>query len=138
MAAKDFFHNDVKNALINDGWTVTHDPFKLNVLGIKQSIDFGAEKIIAAEKGSVKIAVEVKSFLEDSFVYAFYNALGQFTSYRINLRKVEEDRIVFLAVPQKVFETYFQIEAIRETVQECQVKIIVFEPETKQITQWIH
>lgn len=113
-------------------------PFKLNVLGIKQSIDFGAEKIIAAEKGTVKIAVEVKSFLEDSFIYAFYNALGQFTSYRINLRKVEEDRIVFLAVPQKVFETYFQIEAIQETVQECQVKIIVFEPETKQITQWIY
>ena len=138
MAAKDFFHNDVKNALINDGWTVTHDPLKINVLGIKQSIDFGAEKIIAAEKGTQKIAVEVKSFLEDNFIYAFYNALGQFTSYRINLRKVEKDRIVFLAVPQKVFETYFQIEAIQETIEECQVKIIVFEPETKQIIQWIH
>ena len=29
MAAKDFFHSHVKNALIKDGWTVTDDPLPI-------------------------------------------------------------------------------------------------------------
>jgi hypothetical protein len=27
--AKDIYHEQVKNALINEGWTITHDPFKI-------------------------------------------------------------------------------------------------------------
>ncbi|MBA4182514.1 MAG: fatty-acid synthase, partial [Acidobacteria bacterium] len=26
MPAKDIYHDTVKNALIKDGWTITHDP----------------------------------------------------------------------------------------------------------------
>ena len=29
--AKDLYHNVVKNALINEGWTVTHDPYPLKI-----------------------------------------------------------------------------------------------------------
>lgn len=29
MAAKDKFHNHVKQALTNDGWTITDDPLTL-------------------------------------------------------------------------------------------------------------
>ncbi|NES81813.1 MAG: hypothetical protein F6K10_10645 [Moorea sp. SIO2B7] len=27
MAAHDIYHQSVKNALIKDGWIITHDPF---------------------------------------------------------------------------------------------------------------
>ncbi len=27
MPAQDLYHNIVKNALLKDGWTITHDPF---------------------------------------------------------------------------------------------------------------
>lgn len=27
--AKDLYHNAVRNALIKDGWTITHDPLRL-------------------------------------------------------------------------------------------------------------
>jgi len=30
--AKDLIHEAVKNALINDGWDVTHDPFKIELI----------------------------------------------------------------------------------------------------------
>ncbi|MEM6700226.1 MAG: element excision factor XisH family protein [Bacteroidota bacterium] len=48
--------------LIKDGWTITHDPY---VLKMKpgQSTDLGAEKVIIVERGTVKIALEIKSFL---------------------------------------------------------------------------
>ena len=62
--AKDVFHDIVKEALIKDGWLVTHDPLTLLTRaegGI--STDLGAEKVIVAERGLTKIAVEVKSFI---------------------------------------------------------------------------
>ena len=31
MPAKDIYHNTVKNALINDGWTITDDPLILSI-----------------------------------------------------------------------------------------------------------
>jgi hypothetical protein len=31
MPARDIYHNAAKNALIKDGWTITHDPSKLKV-----------------------------------------------------------------------------------------------------------
>ena len=61
--ARDIFHNIVKEALIKDGWTVTDDPLVLlsKVDGGLET-DLGAEKMLIAEKGLTKIAVEVKSF----------------------------------------------------------------------------
>ena len=40
-------------------------------------INLGAEKLIAAEKDSVKIAVEIKSFVSPSEIQDLENALGQ-------------------------------------------------------------
>lgn len=41
-------------------WTITHDPYYLNdkIKNIRYEIDLGAEKLLAAERGSEKIAVE--------------------------------------------------------------------------------
>lgn len=78
MPAKDFYHHHVKNALIKDGWTITHDPFKVEWLETKLQIDFGAERLIAAERGAEKIAVEVKSFIGPSKMEDLEGALGQY------------------------------------------------------------
>jgi hypothetical protein len=50
--AKDLYHDVVKKALINEGWTVTHDPYPLKIGSVRMFIDLGAERIIAAEKGN--------------------------------------------------------------------------------------
>lgn len=71
--AKDLFHDIVKEALVKDGWLVTDDP--LTLLSRAEggiSTDLGAEKIIVAEKGLTKIAVEVKSFINPSMIQIFY------------------------------------------------------------------
>ena len=82
MAAHDTFHDVVKQALIKDGWTITDDPLYLQYGGVDFSIDFGAEKLIAAEKQGQRIAVEVKSFLVDSTTYEFSPYEGVCVSYR--------------------------------------------------------
>lgn len=36
MAAKDFYHNKLKNALIKEGWLITHDPYIFDYLWSRQ------------------------------------------------------------------------------------------------------
>jgi len=62
MPAKDIYHEQVKSALVNDGWVVTHDPYTIAFGQRNVFVDFGAERMLAAEKGNQKIAVEIKSF----------------------------------------------------------------------------
>lgn len=64
--ARDKIHEIVKTALIDDGWTITDDPLILLPDEEGVAVDLGAEKLIAAEKGIEKIAVEVKSFSQPS------------------------------------------------------------------------
>jgi hypothetical protein len=60
--AKDLFHDIVKLALIAEGWEITHDPFPVDYGDVQMQIDLGAERLLAAQRDSEKIAVEVKSF----------------------------------------------------------------------------
>ena len=61
MPAKDIYHDSVRNALVKDGWVITHDPLRLK-WGVKDMyVDLGAEQLMTAEKEGRQIAVEVKS-----------------------------------------------------------------------------
>src|SRR5438045_800907 len=92
MPAKDVYHDAVKNALIRDGWTITHDPYTLSYGRRDVYVDLGAEKPIAAEKDGRKIAVEVKSFIGPSEVHDLEMAIGQYVLYGFVISRVESDR----------------------------------------------
>ena len=137
MSAKDKFHDAVKNALIKEEWQITHDPYTLDFGFTEAYIDLGAEKLLAAEKGENKIAVEIKSFLGSSNLYEFHTAIGQFINYKAVLRREEPDRILFLAVPKETFDNFFQQKIIAELVTEHQLKIIVYNSANEVLIQWI-
>lgn len=137
MPAKDKFHNSVRNALIKDGWTITHDPLEFEVGDVSVSIDLGAENILAAEKQGQKIAVEIKSFLGASTIYEFHTALGQFLNYRLVLEEEEPNRILYLAVPKETYETFFKKQLIQKSVRIHAVKLIVYYAEKEEIVEWI-
>ena len=82
MPAKDMYHDIVKNALIKDGWTITHDPFRLQWGNNLLYVDLGAQRLLAATKEERKIAVEVKSFASPSNMADLENALGQYILYQ--------------------------------------------------------
>ncbi|NJR73799.1 MAG: fatty-acid oxidation protein subunit alpha [Scytonema sp. CRU_2_7] len=106
--AKDVFHQQVKNALIKDGWSITHDPLTIRISeAVKLQIDLAAESAIAAERDSEKIAVEIKSFIGDSDISAFHTALGQYLNYYQALEEQEPDRIVYLAIPSETYQDFF-------------------------------
>lgn len=106
--AKDFFHKAVVDSLTKDNWAITQDPYRLVLSKRVLEIDIGAEPIIAAQKGLEKIAVEVKSFLKESFIYEFYSVLGQYLVYETFLAQQEPDRQLFLAVSDEVYALRFE------------------------------
>jgi hypothetical protein len=137
MAAKDKFHDHVKNALVNDGWTVTDDPLTLPFGSSNLQIDLGAEKLIVATKGLSQIAVEVKSFLGQSSIADLQDALGQFLMYEFKLQKMQPERELWLALPEQAFRKLFTEEEVEEFRIKYHLKLIVFDPATEEILQWI-
>lgn len=136
MAARDLFHNAVKNALLKEHWAITGDPLKIKIDGVKLEIDLAAEKVLAAEKEGRKIAVEIKSFLNASVITDFHAALGQFLNYRLALQMTEPERVLYLAVPIEIFTSFFQERFVQEAVNLYQIRLLVYDPESERITEW--
>jgi hypothetical protein len=135
--ALDIFHETVRHALVADGWTITHDPLVIPFGDTTLYVDFGAERLIAAEKAGHKIAVEVKSFLSRSLVRDLENALGQYLLYQSVLLRRDADRVLYLAVPRNVEEGILSSELGRAAVEDYQLRLIVFDPDKEQIAKWI-
>ena len=135
--ARDIFHDRVRESLEQDGWTITDDPYRIELDTATFQIDLAAKKMIAAEKGKEKIAVEIKSFLNPSAVTDFYGALGQFLSYRLVLRQVEPERVLHLAIPLDTYEEFFQSTFARLAVDEYELKLIVYDSKKGGTIQWI-
>lgn len=135
--AKDIFHEHVKEALVKNGWRITHDPYILKTDDIDYDVDLGAEKLIAATKDNIKILVEIKSFLKQSKAYEMHGALGQFNTYLVGLKDQEPDRELFLAIPGSIYREFFQKAFIQKLIEYYQVSLLVFDPNKKVIEQWI-
>jgi hypothetical protein len=136
--AKDLFHKAVLESLTKDNWAITQDPYRLVLSKRVLEIDIGAEPIIAAQKGREKIAVEVKSFLKESFIYEFYSVLGQYLVYETFLGRQEPDRQLYLAISDEVYALRFEKdEDVLFICQKYNLKILIFNKLTNQIESWI-
>lgn len=135
--AKDFFHKAVREVLLNDGWVITHDPYFVKSLEADYEVDLGAEKIIAAERNNIRIAVEVKSFLKPSFAHEFHGVLGQYLNYLALMKLQEPDRILYLAVTKEIFDNNFSAPSIDFVVKTYGLKLLIFNPLNSQIEQWL-
>lgn len=136
--AKDLYHNVVKKALIKEGWNITHDPMHIDLEETYVEIDLAAEIAFAANRGDEKIAVEVKSFLTKSIISEFHTAIGQYLDYRDALDDIEPERILYLALPEEVFQgNIFQGKFIQRRLKRENIHIITFDIDNELITQWI-
>lgn len=138
MPAKDFYHDTVVQALINDGWEITDDPLTLSYGGRELYVDLGAERTtIAAQKDNIKIAVEIKSFLKASPVRDLEEAAGQYGIYQSILAEISSERTLYLAVPQRAYENIFTEKLGQLILKRLQIKLLVFDEEQRSLTQWI-
>ncbi len=136
MVARDIFHDAVIKALEKEGWTITHDPMSIQVGGVEMYIDLGAEKLIAAEKEDQKIAVEIKSFVNVSAIYEFHLAIGQYRNYFLALSKEDSERVLYLAVPEDIYDRFFTLQFVQEALVYNEVNYIVYDVQEEAIVRW--
>jgi XisH protein len=137
MPAKDLHHNQLKAALIKDGWTITDDPLHIPFGKTDLYVDLGAERLLSAIKGDEKIAAELKSFVGDSTVHDLHLAIGQFFVYLLGLRHKEPDRVLYLAVNEETYEDVFEESLGRALIEEYKLPMIVFDSDKEVIIRWI-
>ena len=137
MPAKDIYHDAVKNALIKDGWTITADPYYIIYKKLRLVADLGAERPLSAQKGDEKIVIEVKSFINPSFIYDLERAVGQYIIYRNFLTKTAPDHQIYLALSQLIYQANFD-ETIDIVVEANQLKLIIVDTDKEVITKWIN
>lgn len=135
--ARDLIHQLIRQALETDGWLITQDPYPIKIGGFEMEIDLAAENLLVAERGIEKIAVEIKSFAGLSKVYDFHLAVGQFVDYRIALRTREPERILFIGITDEVWDSLFQLPFAQMVIDELKMKIVVVNPDKKEVVQWI-
>jgi len=136
MSARDLFHNAVCRALNKDGWKITHDPLHIKLQEIEFFIDLGAERIIAAQKGGQKIAIEIKSFLGHSNISDFHTALGQTLNYKLALKKKDPERVLYLCIPLDIYQDLFLKEFIQESILEYCIKLLIVHIPKEEIALW--
>lgn len=137
MPRKDLYHDQVRRALEKDGWTITHDPMRFRWKGRTIWPDLGVEKVIAADRGTEKIAVEIKSFLSPILLVDFYEALGQYDIYKAALSELDAERVVVLAVPQSVYRDFLSTEFASTILQIKSLPFFVYDVDNETIVKWI-
>ncbi len=101
-------------------------------------VDLGAMKaILAAEKDNRQIAVEVQSFLGESFVRSLQEAVGQYVVYREVMTQREPDRVLYMAVSDETYETILSDRLGQFIVARLRLRLLVFDPVQQRIIQWI-
>ncbi|NES21535.1 MAG: fatty-acid synthase [Symploca sp. SIO3E6] len=137
MPALDIYHDAVKNALVKDGWTISHDPFHLRWGKKDMYVDLGAWQLLTAEREESKIAVEIKSFVGTSEMEDLKYAVGQFILYRAVMRQTDPDRTLYLAVRKITFDSLFEEPVGQLLIADENLNIVVFEAQSEVIVKWI-
>lgn len=138
MPAKNADHDIVREALVADGWTITHDPLRIQFVGRGVYIDLGAERnALTAEKDGRRIAVEIQSFAGLSDVRNLQEAAGQYGMYRAVLRRVDPDRALYMAVERIVYDGILSEPLGQVTLTDLEIKLVVYDPDTRRVLRWI-
>lgn len=136
MPQRDVYHEPVKQALIKDGWTITHDPYVLEFGEERVFIDLAAERIIAAERAGTRIAVEIKTFAGPSVIADVEQALGQYLLYRAWMSEVDAQRQIYLAISNETAASVFARPAIAFLVQQYKLQLVIINIYEYEVQEW--
>jgi hypothetical protein len=80
--------------------------------------------------------VEVKSFVNESFISGFHTAVGQFIHYRLILKEKEPERVLYLAISSDVYNTFFNLQLVQASIKANRLKYLVYQVKDEVIVKW--
>ena len=134
MPARDRHHDAVKRALIKDGWKIERE----QVLFILADRHVWVDMEASNTTGEHRILIEVKGLDGPSQVEALMDAIGQYVVYRAVIDEVGgQDIPLYLAVPESAYQSILSEQIGVVARQQVEVKLVVFDPDSEEIRQWI-
>lgn len=134
MPAKDRLHDSVKRTLTKAGWTIDNEQIRLKVGDRNLWIDIQASR---SEWHSV-ILVEVKGFENPpSLVEQLSDTVGQYVVYSFALAAKQISMPLYLAMPNAAYEGIWSEELGQGLIESEGIKLLVFDPITEEIVQWL-
>ena len=137
MARRDTIHKPVRNALKNDDWHITADPYRIVYEGTVLEADMRASRLITATRENRSIVIEVKSFIRQSFIHEFISACGQYRAYVTLLKARGQTENVYMAISHEVYQREFGKKAVEVLLADFDVRLLVVDIEKEMIVQWI-
>lgn len=137
MPRKDAIHDAVKNALVKDGWNITHDPYIIKYGDERVLIDLAAELPLAAERDGRQIAVEVKSFIGHSPMNDLENAMGQYIVYEGILSDIDAGRRLYIAISSVIYDQLLQVKVFQRMRELHRLPLLIVRVSSEEIAQWI-
>lgn len=146
MPQRDSIHNAVKQALINDGWEITDDPYIISYGERFLFVDLGAVEdvrkrrkghFLGAQRGGQRIAVEIKDFRGKSAIADLELAIGQYVLYRLLLNEIEPNRKVYLAITDVVYDDIFNEPIGELVIHNLPLHLLVINLQRIEVQQWI-
>ncbi len=67
---------------------------------------------------------------------AFHEAIGQYDNYVLALEDENPDRVVFLAIPERIYYSFFQEPFVQKVVDRKNIKLIVYETDSERLVLW--
>jgi hypothetical protein len=133
VPALDHYHNTVKRALIKDGWTISDDPLSIHLPERNLFIDLRAEKV----SDRLSVILEIKGFGAASQIEALASAIGKYNLYQAALAFAGNYDPLYLAVPIAAYNGIISETIGQRLIAQEDVKLLVFDPESEELIQWI-
>jgi len=134
VPAKDRHHDIVVRALAKSGWHVVAEQLAVILPTRRLWIDIQAIQ----EPSRQIVLVEVKGFENmPSPVDYLAAAVGQYVLCLAALEYTENPAVLYMAVPVAAFTGILSEELGRQAIRRADIKLMVFNPATEEIVQWI-
>jgi hypothetical protein len=134
MSARDYHHDTVKRALLKAGWQIAGEQVTL-ILPIRRLwVDMRA----ISPRETLPLLVEVKSFENLSSPVEYLTAaVGKYILYEAAIEDLGIDGVLYMALPTHAFEGIMAEPVGQLLRQRVHIRMIVFDPISEEIVEWI-
>ena len=92
---------------------------------------------IGATRANLRIAVEIKELRGQSVIVELEQAIGQYVLYRLLLNRIEPERTVYLAIPDKAYLELFTEPIGELVISDLPLRLLVVDIEQAEVKKWI-
>jgi hypothetical protein len=133
MPARDGCEAQVIRAFEKEAWKVVATQYPIEL----DNGSFVLADLRLSRASEQVLVIEVKCFSRPGAILAeFYNAVGQYVFYRTALRLNHVDEVLYLAIPQHIYQGFFQQRIVQTIIHDLAIKLAIVDIYREELIEW--